>query len=89
MSKITVVLDDYESGYENLIKKNGTTTIKIKRLWTLATEIFKTNNINPSYMKNIFTPKTDAKIWPYDIIVRHLNTATYSNKSLTALGPKI
>ena len=90
LSKITVALDDYESGYENLIKKNGTTTIEIKRLRTLATEIFKTiNNINPSYMKNIFTPKTDAKIWPYDIIVRHHNTATYSNKSLTALGPKI
>ena len=39
-------------------------------------------------MKNIFSPKINAKIRPHDIIVRH-NTATYGDKSLTALGPKI
>ena len=50
--------------------------MKIKRLRTLATETFKTiNNINLSYMKNIFTPKINAKIRPHDIIVRHHNTA--------------
>ena len=55
---LRLVLDDYESDYGNLIKKNGTTT---KRLRTLVTKIFKTiNNIKPSYMKNIFTPKTNA-----------------------------
>ena len=71
---LRLVLDDYESVYENLIKKNGTTTMEIKRLRTLATEVL--NNINPSYMNNIFTPKTNAKIRPYDIIVRHHNTET-------------
>ena len=40
-------------------------------------------------MKNIFTPKTNAKIRPHDIIVRHHNTATYGDKGLTAVGPKI
>ena len=64
--------------------------MEIKRLRTLAAEIFKTiNNINPSYT-NIFTPKTNAKIRPHGIIVRHHNTATYCDKSLsqtlTALG---
>ena len=64
--------------------------MEIKRLRNLATEIFKTiNNINPSYIKNIFTPKTNAKIRPHDITVRHQNTATYGDKSLTGLGPKI
>ena len=33
--------------------------------------------------------KTNAKIRPHDIIVRRHNAATYSDKSLTALGPKI
>ena len=56
--------------------------MEIKRLQTLATEIFKT------IMKNIFTPKPNAKIRPHDIIVRHHNTAIYGDKSLTALGPK-
>ena len=32
--------------------------------------IFKTiSNVNLSYMKNIFTPKANAKIRPHDIIV--------------------
>ena len=87
---LRLVLDDYESDYENLIKKNGITTMEIKRLRTLATEIFKTiNNIDPSYMKNIFTPKPNAKIRPHDITVRDHNTATYGDKSLTALRPEI
>ena len=60
-----------------------------RRLRTLATEIFKTlNNINFSYIKNIFSPKTNAKIRPHDIIGRHHNTATYGDKSLTTLGRK-
>ena len=61
--------------------------MEIKRLRALATEAL--NNINPSYMNNIFTPKTNAKIRPYDIIVRHHNTETYGDKSLTALRPEI
>ena len=85
---LKLVLDDYENDYGNLIKKNVTTTMEIKRLRTLATEIFKTiNNINPFHMKNISIPKANAKIRPHDIIVRHHNTATYGDKSLTALGP--
>ena len=64
--------------------------MEVKRLRTLATESFKTiNNINPSYMKHIFTSKPNAKTQPHDIIVRHHNTATYGDKSLTALRPKI
>ena len=85
MPKIS--LDDYESDYGNSIKKNGTTTMEIKRVRPLSTEIFKTiNNIN---MKNIFTAKANAKIRPPDIIVRHHNTATYGDKNLTSLEPKI
>ena len=63
--------------------------MEIKRLRTLATELFKTiNNINPSYMVNILAPETNAKIEPHDIIVRHHNAVTYGDKSLTALEPK-
>ena len=40
-------------------------------------------------MKNIFTPKTNAKIGPHDIVVRHHNIAIDGDKGLTALGPKI
>ena len=40
-------------------------------------------------MKNIFTPKPNAKTEQNDIIVRHHNTATCGDKSLIDLGPKI
>ena len=40
-------------------------------------------------MKNIFTSKVNAKVRPNDIIVKTRNLATYGDKSLTALGPKI
>ena len=64
--------------------------MEIKKLRTLATETFITiNNVNPLYLKNIFTPKTNAKIRSHDIIITHHNTATYGDKSLTALRPKI
>ena len=78
-SCLRLVLDDYESGYENLNKKNATTTIEIEILRTLAIENFKTiSNVNPSYMKTIFTPKSNAKIQPHDIIVHNL-TGTMIN----------
>ena len=89
---LRLVLDDYESDYGNLIKKNGNITMEVKRLQTLATEIFKTiNNISPSYMKNIFTPKKTRKnmtTW-YHSHNNHHNTATYSDKSSIALGPNM
>ena len=51
----------------------------------LVTEIFKTiNDINPSYMKNIFF----SKVCPNDIQVRYYETTSYGEKSLNILGPK-
>ena len=36
--------------------------MEIKRLRTLTAEIFKTiNNINPNFIRDIFTPKRDPK----------------------------
>ena len=51
-----IVLDDYGSNSDVLLRKSGKVTMEIKRLRVLAIEIFKTvNNINPNYRKNIFT----------------------------------
>ena len=64
--------------------------MQIKRLGVLAIEIFKTvNNLNPNYVKDIFTPKLHPKVRPNDILVKHHNTMTYGTKSLKTLGPKI
>ena len=64
--------------------------MEIKRLRNLATKIFKiANNLNPSFLKNIFTSKENAKVRPNNLVVKSHNSATYGDKSLMTLGPKI
>ena len=87
---LRIVLDDYYSNYDVLLRKSGKVTIEIKRLKVLAIEIFKTvNNLNLNYIKDIFTPKLHPKLRPNDILVKHHNTITYHTKNLKTLVPKI
>ena len=56
-----MIHNDYDSDYETLLKISRTFTMQIKRIKQLAIEIFKTvNNLNPYFMKNIFTSKQNA-----------------------------
>ena len=87
---LRMIHNDYDSDYETLLKISGTSTMQIKRIKQLAIEIFKTvNNLNPDFMKNIFTSKQNARVRPHDLLVRSHNTATYGDKSLKIVGPKI
>ena len=87
---LRIILNDYESDYETLLCNSNKPTMEIQRLRTLAVEIFKTlNEINPPYMKNIFTPKENAKVRQNDIIVKRINTSRFGTQSLRSLGPKI
>ena len=73
--KMRTVLDDYESDYDIPLRKRGKVIMKIMRLGVLANEFFKTvNNLNPNYMKDIFTPKLHPKVRPNDILFKHHNT---------------
>ena len=40
-------------------------------------------------MKNIFTSKENARVRPNNIVVKSHNSATYGDKSLMTLDPKI
>ena len=74
---LRIALDDYDSDYNVLLRKSGKVTMEIKLLRVLAIEIFKiVNNLNPNYMKDIFTPKLHPKVRPNDILVKHHNTIT-------------
>ena len=85
-----MIHNDYDSDYETLLKISGTPTMQIKRIKQLAIKIFKTvNNLNPDFMKNIFTRKQNARVRPHDLLVRSHKTVTYGDKSLKILGPKI
>ena len=64
--------------------------MKIRRIKTLAVEIFKpVNELNPNFMKNIFTSKTNSRVRPFDLLVKNRNTEKYGSKCLMAKGPKI
>ena len=73
-----------------LINKKRTCTMEIKRLRVSATEIFKTrNDINPSYVKNIFISKAITKFCQNDIEVSYHKTTSYGDESLNILGLEI
>ena len=52
---LKMLTNDYNSDYKDLLEITKTSTMEIKRLRTLALEVFKTiNNLNPDFMKDIF-----------------------------------
>ena len=56
----------------------------------LAIEIFKTISIlHCPFLKEIFKTKLYPRVQPNDIIVKSHNTATYGDKSLAVMGPRI
>ena len=85
---LRITLNDYESDYETLLRNSNKLTMEIQRLRTLAVEIFKTlNEINPPYMKNIFTPKENSKLRQSDTIVKRINTSRFGTQNLRSLVP--
>ena len=65
-------------------------SMEIKRLRNLVLEIFKTiNDLNLSFIKTIFSAKLNARVRPNDILVKTRKSATFGDKSLARLGPKI
>ena len=82
--------DVYFSHYQTLLKLSQKPSMEIKRLRNLGLEIFKTiNDLNPSFIKSIFSVKLNARVRPNDILVKARKSATFGDKSLATLGPKI
>ena len=60
---LRLTLNDYRSDYKTLLDKSGKESMRIRRIKMLAIEIFKTvNELNPSFMKTIFTSKTNSRV---------------------------
>jgi len=81
---------DYESNYEQLLVKANKPTIEIRKLKFLTIEIFKTiNNLNPSFMKEIFTLNTRGDFTRNKLVVKTQRTKKYGTNTLRSLGPQI
>ena len=53
---IQFLYNDYDSDYNTLLKKSDKCSIEVRRLRTMASEIFKSlNDLNPSFMKIYLT----------------------------------
>ena len=73
--------------FKKTLKKSGKVTMEIKRLGWLALEIFKNkNNLDPYYIKEIFSKTRNLTHRPLDIKFNQNNTTKYS---LWCLGPLI
>ena len=84
------VLDDFSSDYDTLLEKSNTCTMEIKRLRTLALEVFKSlNNLNPPFMKELFEVRQKSVSRKYDLVVPSRKTVAFGDKSLKCLGPKV
>ena len=85
-----LLLNDYESDYDQLLSAVNKPSLEIRRLKLLATEIFKTiNNLNPSYMKEIFELNSRRDINSKKLVVQSQNSKKYGTNTLRSLGPKI
>ena len=70
--------------------KSGKSTMEVKRLRTLAVEVFKTlNNMNPKYMKEIFHKTAFSTHRPLNLEFNENYTTKYGNESLRCLVPHI
>ena len=87
---LKMLTNDYNSDYKDLLEITKTSTMELKRLRTLALEVFKTvNNLNPDFMKDIFYLSPYQTHKKYDIFVHSRNTASFGDKNLRALGPHV
>ena len=77
----SVILDDYSSSYEKILEKCGKFSMVVKRKYKLCIEIYKTlNNLNSSFMKEIFELKLCSSPAREPSIIRPLPTRTKSFK---------
>ena len=88
--------NDCTSSYELLMKKTTISTMEVNRMryLGLAIEIYKTiNNLNPSFMKNIFKireiNRPIRKQYKLNLLIQNHNQVSFGEKSLRILGPRI
>ena len=86
------VYNDYTSTYSNLLDKGETSTLELRTIRFVCTEIYKIfNQIGPSYMSNLVTPMQShySSRRPPDLFVPRVTQTTYGLKSFRYQGSKL
>ena len=87
---LRVRYEDYVSSHEELLQKAGKETMKVNRLRSLCTEIYKLiNNINPTYMNEILKLRKISRAvrsnYKLNLDVPTINQVSFGGKSPTGL----
>ena len=79
-----------DSDYNTLLKKSEKCSMEVRRLRTMASEIFKSlNDLNPSFMKNLFNKRNNINRRKNNLIIHTRNSVTFGSNSLRCSGPHI
>lgn len=89
-SCLRILFDFYESNYDASLHKSGKSIMEVKRLRSLAIELFKTlNNQNHSFMKEIFYRYPYVSHKKQNLFLQSRETAGFGDGSPKRLVPQI
>ena len=91
---LSFILNDYESSYEDLLKKSGNPNMDLRRTRSLCIEIYKINNtLNPEFMKNLFkvrqTNRAKREQYKLNLKIPKSNQVSFGTKSHRIQGPRV
>ena len=74
---------------QNFLKNPHQYQWRPKELSTMVYEIFKTLNLNPVFMNDMFHYSPNVTRKKHNLYIHTQNTAMFGNKSLSAFGANI
>ena len=91
---LSFMLNDYESSYEDLLKKSGNASINLRRTRSLCIEIYKAiDNLNAEFTKNLFkvckTNRAQREEYKLNLETPKSNQVSSGTKSLRIRGPRV
>ena len=82
--------NDHDYDYDTLLKKSDKCSMEVRRLRTMALEIFKSlNDLNPSFIKELLNKRNIVNRRKNDFIIHARITLTFGSNSLRCLGQNI
>ena len=89
---LRIVYQDKQSSYENILVKDGTVSMHLRNVQTLAIEMYKIkNDLSTEILSNILTQRTqnhNSVQNPCDFQIPFVRTVYHGTESISYLGPK-
>ena len=84
------IYNDYTTNYTELLLNNGESALYLKRVRTMAHEIYKAiNDISPKYSKEMLSFRSNPMRRPLDLYVPRVNQITFGYRSYAFEAPSL